>query len=759
MIALIDTVNLFGSIHEVNDILNQDVQHQDYLAVMMDMEGLFSEDDEEISKARSVVEVSCVSLEDTPDMALSYSFRAGHVYEVHCQDPMLTKHLKSAILGEKAPTSGSISVVSKDNLVLDESVAILDYLETDGDTLLQTSLSYRSPEQDFEYRTTNIQMNKLRLTRFINSHRFHKTPIIYTDIEYVDHIVGEIGLPSTSTIIAFNLLQTNTPCQAIRNKIIISSSGLVEEKLDFSDWIPKQESSVVHALELDLTNVRKKKDSFGEKVFGFYGYFSIFITALISNSETVLLLVGITWVTVWVDVAVLKTDFDNVVNTVDNTYYAQIFVGAIFASGTASSLKTIHHSFRWSRAVSLLHSNLLWTTLRGNLKFFQTYSKKFLLEIFGTKLDVFDEENSGSIIVFFEETGRIFWTCLLISAVNPEISVAAFVFCLLAALSGLVFCNSYLAAREVENSSWVDLEAFEEQFFNTTSSYRDKAFFKYYSAALSKCLATTQHREDICGWLKVRTGLLGVLMVSASGVLCLNRRDTLSGGWCGLILYITLRLADSVYKLVLTCAEFRYTLSSGTEFRDVLTNQMQEGELFSSQPEHQDWPSTGSLEIYIGDQYHQISDGQRYTMEVLNPSAFTASLFRLVENGEIKIFIAGTDIRGIGLFHLRSKIAVLRRFPMISGAEPEQIFDPFSDLEKDQLIEILNVCGIAGGAKDGEHFIQGQDRKIGLVQVLARKTKIVIMEMSENEEEDEMLKGILESNLATSTIVFLHTTL
>lgn len=90
-------------------------------------------------------------------------------------------------------------------------------------------------------------------------------------------------------------------------------------------------------------------------------------------------------------------------------------------------------------------------------------------------------------------------------------------------------------------------------------------------------------------------------------------------------------------------------------------------------------------------------------MKVKNPDELIASLFRIVEDSDIKVYIDGVNVKDLGLFQIRSKISLLPRCPLTVGLTGESLFDPFDDLEKEELIEILNISGVEGEVK-GEDF-------------------------------------------------------
>jgi ATP-binding cassette subfamily C (CFTR/MRP) protein 1 len=122
------------------------------------------------------------------------------------------------------------------------------------------------------------------------------------------------------------------------------------------------------------------------------------------------------------------------------------------------------------------------------------------------------------------------------------------------------------------------------------------------------------------------------------------------------------------------------------------------------------------------------------------------ALFRLVELAGGSITIDGIDISQLGLYDVRSVIAIIPQDPVLFKGTIRTNLDPFGQLDDATLYQALRRVHLiddenektGGGAKkftlddpvgdEGSNFSLGQRQLLAMARALVRRAKIIVMD-------------------------------
>jgi ATP-binding cassette, subfamily C (CFTR/MRP), member 1 len=119
-------------------------------------------------------------------------------------------------------------------------------------------------------------------------------------------------------------------------------------------------------------------------------------------------------------------------------------------------------------------------------------------------------------------------------------------------------------------------------------------------------------------------------------------------------------------------------------------------------------------------------------------STIMTALYRLSEIADGQMTIDGVDISKIGLYQLRSHLAIIPQDPVLFRGTIRRNLDPFGEADDSVLQKAIDLaCGTQNDSKfdldtfvedDGVNFSLGERQVIALCRALIRKSKILILD-------------------------------
>ncbi|XP_055636687.1 multidrug resistance-associated protein 1-like isoform X2 [Toxorhynchites rutilus septentrionalis] len=486
------------------------------------------------------------------------------------------------------------------------------------------------------------------------------------------------------------------------------------------------------------------------------------------------------WLTDWSEDPSAATD------SATRDMYLGIYGGLGGVQSISLLIASITLAIGCLKAANTLHNNLLESTLRMPMSFFDTTPQGRIMNRFSKDVDVADNTLPQSIRM---------WLLMFVNVVGVFIVIAISTPIFLAVVP--VFLVIYYAvqkfyiatSRQLKRLESVTRSPIYSHFGesitgqSTIRAYGQQDRFTQESEKRVDYNQLMSYPSIIANrWLAIRLETVGALVVFFAALFAMISRDSIGAAMVGLSITYALQISAVLNFLVRMTAEVETNIVA-VERLDEYTVLPREAE-WEKGTVDKAWPVEGKvnfndykiryregLDLVIRGISLNVKGGEKIGIvgrTGAGKSSLTLGLFRIVESAGGSITIDGLDISQIGLHQLRSRLTIIPQDPVLFSGNLRLNIDPFKSYTDDQVWQALElshlksfVKGLQAGldheiAENGENLSVGQRQLICLARAILRKTKVLILDEATaavDLETDDLIQKTIRTEFADCTIL------
>ncbi|XP_043270601.1 multidrug resistance-associated protein 1 isoform X1 [Venturia canescens] len=505
------------------------------------------------------------------------------------------------------------------------------------------------------------------------------------------------------------------------------------------------------------------------------------------------------WLTKWSD--------DNVTSTSGSIYYEKrdTYLGVYGALGLGQAsfvmFAQLMAAFGCLRSSILLHSELLFGTMRAPIGFYDTTPSGRILNRFGKDVDVIDNVLPLCLRAWLDCLAGVIATLVVISFSTP-------VFISVILPIGVIYYfiqRFYVAtSRQLKRLESVSRSPIYSHFGESvTGAQTIRAY-----GVQERFILESENRVDfnqVCyypsiianRWLAIRLEMMGNFIIFFAALFAVLGRETMSAGLVGLSVSYALQITQTLNWLVRMTSDVETNIVAVERIKEYgETPQEAAWEIVETTPP-KDWPSEGRVEFHdFKVRYREgldlVLNGLSFSVKGgekigivgrtgAGKSSLTLSLFRIIEASNGQITIDGVDISKLGLHALRSRLTIIPQDPVLFSGTLRLNLDPFDRHTDDEIwralehahlkafvksgvsrkLQMVGTTGLPTGlshaiSEGGENLSVGQRQLICLARALLRKTKILILDEATaavDLETDDLIQRTIRQEFKDCTVL------
>lgn len=290
-------------------------------------------------------------------------------------------------------------------------------------------------------------------------------------------------------------------------------------------------------------------------------------------------------------------------------------------------------------------------------------------------------------------------------------------------------------------------------------------------------------------WLSVRLDCIGNLLVLTTGILVVTSRFNVSPSIAGLVLSYILSIVMMIQFTVRQLAEVENAMNA-TERLHYYGTQLEEEAPLHRKEVRKSWPEKGEIVFdQVQMRYREglplvlqgfdikVEGGERIGIvgrTGAGKSSIMSTLFRLVELSGGTISIDGVNIATVGLYDLRSRLAIIPQDPTLFRGTIRSNLDPFNEhtdlelwsaLRQSDLVDAdakledkthgrIHLDGVV--EEEGLNFSLGQRQLMALARALVRGSQIIVCDeatSSVDMETDQKIQKTIATGFKGKTLL------
>ncbi|KAL5011002.1 hypothetical protein ScPMuIL_013307 [Solemya velum] len=472
----------------------------------------------------------------------------------------------------------------------------------------------------------------------------------------------------------------------------------------------------------------------------------------------------------------------------ENDFYLGVY-GAFGAGQAASILAYLFFTAsRMIHASRSLHSQMLETTLRSPMSFFDTTPLGRVVNRFSQDIQTVDAELSMTFQMWMDSFFVVVSTFIVISYSTP-------IFMSLLLPLGILYIliqRFYVAtSRQLKRLDSTTRSPIYNNFSETlTGSHVIRAFGMQNSFINTSADRVDKNQQYIYAtyssnrWLGFRLEFVGNIVIFGAAMFAVYSKGSISGSIVGLSISYALEITQTLNWFVRMTSEFETKVIAIERIKDYSDHPREAELILEDKRPHPSWPDSGvvefknystryreGLELVLKNITAHIKSGEKVGVVGRTgggKSSLTISLFRLIEPANGSIVIDDIDVCSMGLHDLRTKLTILPQEPVLfSGGlrmnlDPlnkhtdEEVWTALENVHLKAFVQTLPTLLEFDCGEGGSNLSVGQKQLVCLARSLLRKTKVLVLDEATaavDMETDDLIQKTIRTEFRECTVL------
>ncbi|KAK1700845.1 ABC transporter [Colletotrichum godetiae] len=433
-----------------------------------------------------------------------------------------------------------------------------------------------------------------------------------------------------------------------------------------------------------------------------------------------------------------------------------------------------------------LHGDLLHTSLRAPLSFFQSTDTGSITNRFSQDLNLVDVTLPSNAINFASNACACIVKLIILCVMGKYLATSV------PLLVGVLFFVQRYYLRTSRQVRLLDIEAKAPIYTHFLETLKGVATIRAYrwhgnfEEQATKLLNISQKPHYMLACIQQWLALILDLVVGALALIIVamatSITDKFSPGAIGVSMVLVLGFNNSLATTIKNWTALETSIGAVARIREFSqTTPSEERGLGSSGIPPERWPLQGRINFdNVTARYTRdgdatlknltlsISSGQKIAL--CGPSgsgktSFVLSLLQMIEVTDGKILVDGIDLEDLERSEVRSRINVIPQEPLFIPGSVRFNLDPHSRESSETIkaaldrVGLLGKIGMAGGLDselDADGFSAGERQLLALTRALIEKSQILILDeatSSVDQDTEDKMQRIIEEEFSDQTVV------
>eukprot|EP01091_Cochliopodium_minus_P010616 TRINITY_DN2850_c0_g1_i3.p1 TRINITY_DN2850_c0_g1~~TRINITY_DN2850_c0_g1_i3.p1 ORF type:complete len:720 (-),score=229.12 TRINITY_DN2850_c0_g1_i3:506-2665(-) len=483
----------------------------------------------------------------------------------------------------------------------------------------------------------------------------------------------------------------------IKRKLHVESTINLEEKIE------KDEESIIEREDNKIGNV-----GIGIWLSYLYGFGIIALNIIIIfalTNEAFRTSIDF-WISGWVN-----KKYSNLSNGMYVLVYGMLVVGYTITL----FVKYVMFAFFSLRSSMILHNKVFSRVLRATTRFFEANPTGRILNRFSKDMDVVDTKIPFSLQEFFFNLILVSSVFATVGIVFPWLLIAVPIMLAIFLVIGIFFRRAIRQIKRLESVYRSPIISHVQQSLNGLLSIRsfsqESRFFDMNNLKVDEWIRSSYPFWALSRWFAMRLDFVSSFIVAGACLVAIGLKST-NPASAGLAITYSMLMSTFFQWAIRNMVESENYMTSVERILHYSNNvPMEPPAILESNRPPENWPSEGKIEfknVYV--KYRPslppVLKNINFTVRPrekiaivgrtgAGKSSFCYTMFRMIDH-EGSIEIDGINIQEIGLYDLRSNLAIIPQDPVLFAGTVRSNLDPFETYSDNELWESLQKVELQG---------------------------------------------------------------